>query len=150
MWGEVAFTAWAADIRDAATFDDEQRAALFFENWWCYQILVDARNSAAAFLREYADAASDDQAAEHLLLAADFYEQEGRLLGAFYGTKDGFIGPWSGKGFEDWTGEVRRRELEAIAAAHELDRQAVAEIEAALAAMGALRESGAVIAEQGE
>ncbi|MHC4984857.1 MAG: hypothetical protein ACYTFO_01745, partial [Planctomycetota bacterium] len=145
LWGEVAFTAWAADIRDAATFDDEQQAALFFENWWCYQILVDARNSAAVFLREYADAAENDQAAAHLRTAADLYEQEGRLLGAFYGTRDGFIGPWSGKGFEDWTDEMRQRELEAITAAHELDRQAIAQIEAALTAMGETAPDAATI-----
>ena len=136
LWGEIAFTAWAADIRNAMTFDQQQRAALFFENWWCFQILVDARNSAAVFLREYADAAENDQAAEHLRKAADLYEQEGRLLGAFYGTKDGFIGPWSGKGIDDWSDDMRQREVEAITAAHDLDRQAIAELEAVLTAMG--------------
>jgi len=136
LWGEIAFTAWEADIRNAMTFDEQQQAALFFEHWWCFQTLVDARNSAAVFLREYADAAENDQAAAHLLKAADLYQQEGQLLGAFYGTKDGFIGPWSGKGLGDWSDEMRQRELKAIAAAHELDRQAIAEIEAALAAMG--------------
>ena len=135
LWGEIAFTAWAADVRDAMTFDEEQHGPLFFANWWCFEILVDARNSAAVFLREYADAADDNEAAEHLRKAADLYEQEGRLLGAFYGTKDGFIGPWSGMGFEDWTDEVRQREVATIAAAHELEIQAIVEIEAALALM---------------
>ncbi|KKO11392.1 hypothetical protein LCGC14_0018730 [marine sediment metagenome] len=135
LWGDVAYTAWAADIRKAATFDDEQQGPLFFANWWCFGILVDARNTAAVFLREYADAAGDDQAATHIRKAADLYQQEGQLLGAFYGTKDAFIGPWSGKSAEDWTDEVRQREFAAIAQAHSLDRQAIAELEAALAAM---------------
>ena len=131
----MAYTAWATDIRNAATFDDEQQGPLFFANWWCFEILVDARNSAAVFLREYADAAGDDQAATHIRTAADLYQQEGQLLGAFYGTKDAFMAPWSGKGLKDWTDEVRQRELAAIAQAHDLDRQAIAELEAALAAM---------------
>ncbi|MHC4561400.1 MAG: hypothetical protein ACYS8X_01355 [Planctomycetota bacterium] len=135
LWGDVAFTAWAADIRDATTFDEDKQGPLFFANWWCFEILVDARNSASAFLREYADAANNRQAEAHLRKAADLYQQEGQLLGAFYGTKDGFMGPWSGKGIDDWTDEVRQREHDAIAQAHALERQAIAEIEAALVAM---------------
>jgi len=135
LWGDQAFTAWAADVRDADTFTDEQRESLLFSNWWCFSVLAGARGSAVTFLREYADAAGSDKAAKHLAKAVTIYAEAGEMFGGAFGDQDAFLGPWTGKQLADWTDEVRQREIEIITKAHELDRQAIAEIEAALAAM---------------
>ena len=68
--------------------------------------------------------------------AAALYEKEAALLARSYDKKDVFIGPWTGKKFEDWTPAVRAREREILGEALGLEAKAVAEFEKALAAEG--------------
>jgi hypothetical protein len=49
------------------------------------------------------------------------------------GHKLAFLGPWSGKGIAQWSEEVRANERATLSTWRELETQAVAELEAALA-----------------
>ncbi len=135
-WGERALQAWREDVRRAGEFTEEQQKGLFFLNWWNFEAWQDARVRAAQFLKEEAEHLGP-AGREALLRAAGLYAQEGALLQGQIGKAEAFFGPWSGKGFEDWTAEVRGREQEMLARALELERQAIAALREALQAEGA-------------
>lgn len=134
-WGERALEAWRDDLRRAEEFTEEQRKGLFFANWWNFEAWQDARARASAFLKDEADHVGPE-AREALLQAAELYAQEAALLQAQLGRQEAFLGPWSGKGFADWTPAVREREQQILAEALGLEREAIVEIEKALGAAG--------------
>jgi hypothetical protein len=69
---------------------------------------------------------------EAVLRAAALYQQEAELVAPSFDGDTFFFGPWTGKGFADWTPEVRAREVEVLKQCRELEQQVVAEIESAL------------------
>ncbi len=131
-----ALQSWQKDLARAATLSEDQQKQLFFADWWNYEAFQDARTRAAAFLKDEAPNLGD-KGRDAVLRAAALYEQEGKLLVAQIEKPEGFLGPWSGKGFADWTPAVREREQQILAQALGLERQAIAEIEASLKAEGA-------------
>ena len=136
VWGELALQSWQKDLARAATLSEDQQKQLFFADWWNYEAFQDARTRAAAFLKDEAPNLGD-KGRDAVLRAAALYEQEGKLLVAQIQKPEGFLGPWSGKGFADWTPAVREREQQILAQALGLEQQAIAEIEASLKAEGA-------------
>ena len=71
-------------------------------SWWCFTALSDARGGAIRFLQDHAGS-FDGEARAAVLRAADVYAEENGMLGAVFGAKNAFLGPWSGKKFTDWT-----------------------------------------------
>ncbi|MGD8240380.1 MAG: hypothetical protein PVH68_17630, partial [Armatimonadota bacterium] len=135
-WGEVALKAWREDVRRAAEFTEEQRRGLFFVHWWNFEAWQDARTRAAAFLEDEADTLSPE-GRDAVLRAAELYAKEGALLQSQIGKAEAFLGPWTGKDFEDWTPAVREQEQEILSETLRLEREAIGALEEALAAEGA-------------
>jgi hypothetical protein len=42
------------------------------------------------------------------------------------------LGPWTGKKFEDWTPEIRKREVELLTEVQKMDKEAIDEIDKAV------------------
>ncbi len=118
-YGKYAFAKWADDIAHYDDYTQEEREKLHTVSCWNYCSLWDARMAAAAFLRENLDLAD-------LAPAADLYSREANLL---YATsverKEAFYGSWTGKSIADWTPEVRRREVELLNRACEIETEAI-------------------------
>jgi len=108
---------------------------MFHPQWWTFSTLADARAAAAKYVRQSANTLPAD-ARPALLRAADLYEQAAQLAGSIFGTRDAFLGPWSGKSFNDWNDDVRTREIELLTKLRELDGAAVHELDEALGAVG--------------
>jgi hypothetical protein len=135
LYGDDALATWSNDIAGAEKFTVEQRKSLFFVSWWCFTSLADARRQAASFCKSHADQ-FQGEGRKALVGAAAVYQKEAQMLGEVFGAKNAFLGPWSGKKFEDWTPGVRKREQEILARVRQLDAQAKAAIDEALAAEG--------------
>ncbi len=132
-YGAAGLRTWAGALADVTGLTDDQRRSLFFVSWWNESSLADARAAAVSFLRRHAaELPGDGQAA--LLRAADIYGHEGELFRQVFRDRTAFFSPGTGKAIADWTDAVRRRETEILAAAAELEAQAIAEIDKALAA----------------
>lgn len=124
--GKCAFRKWADDIARYEDYTPEERQTLHFVSWWNFCSLWDARWAAAEFLRQNLDIAD-------LAAAADLYRREATLLfQAASERKEAFHGPWSGKSIEDWTPEVRQREIELLNQACEMETKAMDLIAATL------------------
>ena len=133
-YGEAALEQWSNDLGRSDTLDEELRRKLFYLSWLNFNTVADARVTAASFLRDHANVANG-AAAKALQRAISLYDEENEMLGAMYGKKDGFLGPWSGKTYEDWTSEVRRRERDFLKNIANIDHAAITEIERALKAI---------------
>jgi hypothetical protein len=134
LYGPEALSQWRGDIGQAEEFPLEQRKSLFFVGWWCFDCLVDARRSAARFLNDHAGELGD-QARPALAQAAGAYAAlVQRASAEAFERRGAFLGPWSGKQFEDWTPQTRQREQDLLAEIEALDRQAAGAIDEALVA----------------
>jgi len=69
-----------------------------------------------------------------LIREAGIYGRESELFRQAFRDRAAFFSPGTGKTTTDWTDAVRQREAEILLAAAKLEDQAIAEIEAALAA----------------
>ena len=134
LYGSEALAKWSDDLALTDLKEDE-RGWLFFVSWWNFSSLADARVAAVRFLRE-SGALLSGQAEQSLAAAAEAYEREVSLLGSAFGSKDAFLGPWSGKTIADWTPEVRQHEREILMRAAEIETAAIGEMEKALASAG--------------
>ena len=132
-YGEAAFEHWRSDLQRADGLDEEDRRKLFFLSFLNFNTIADARATAVSFLEEHAGVLND-AAGEALERAATLYEEEGEMFGGVFGKKDAFLGPWSGKTFEDWTSDVRENERRALADTLKIERRAIAALENALRA----------------
>lgn len=132
----VGWAAWEAYVArlqilqqaDEETIKDDQMG-----NSWIYECLCQYRSAAAAYLCEIA-VAFDDQAAGHLLKAADLYAQMARkvLQDDDHCLLDIAPPPWHLKDGQTWTNEMRRAQIERLEAALPLEHQALQAIERAL------------------
>jgi len=135
LYGPDALRQWREDIAQAEQFSLAQRQKVFFVSWWCFDCLVDARRSAAAFLTDHLDLVPE-AARPHLARAADAYRQLVRLgTQECFEQRNVFLGLSSGKKREDWTPQVRRREQEVLFQVRALDSTAIGEIDKALSAL---------------
>jgi len=136
--GQRAWDDYLAKLRALQDGDEEARQGAMLGNSWIYECLAQYRAAAAHYLRDVAGEFSAESA-QHMLSAADLYERmSGQVL------QDGehcLISiaplPWSlGEG-ETWTDEMREEQIRRLEAALPLERQAIHEIESALAAVDA-------------
>jgi hypothetical protein len=134
FYGEAALRRWSDDLLRAQTLNEEDRKKLFFLTWLNFATIADARAAATSFLRAQAGTAGETVKAP-LERAAALYGEEGAFLGAVFGAKDAFLGPWSRKKFEDWTEEVRQRERGILDGVHAYEAKAVRSLEEALAVL---------------
>jgi hypothetical protein len=103
-------------------------------NSWIYTTLYEYRDNAAGYLRTITPEFKDD-AADHLRKAADLYERMAQKVLSDDGKRVLEIAPtpWFLKPGEKWTAATRKEERRRLEEAYPLERQAVAEIEQALA-----------------
>ena len=133
--GFKAFELLIEQLRRPDLFDDAaKRHTQMQANGHTYYSLIDARGCAVAYLREVAGE-FDADVGEHLLKAADHYEAEVAALMPKCSTE---IAPmaWMLEEGRSWDQPMRERQAAITERVLELDRQAIAEIEAALAALG--------------
>ncbi len=134
LFGDVAYAEWIENVRTSSTLSVADQKSLFEPSWWTFSVLADARANASKYLRSIAPLFEGDAKAA-IERAAGFYAQTAAKLGPAFGTKDAFLGPWTGKTIADWNDAVRAREVQILTEARKLDGQAIAEIEKALAAI---------------
>jgi hypothetical protein len=134
-YGDIALAKWREDLGLVDELSNKERELLFMVNWWCFDVLQDARCAAGTFLQDNADLL-EGESRDALKRAAAIYAQEGAYLGRCFCEKSAFFGPWSGKSISDWTPEVQQREQDVLAEARRLEADAIAEIEKALCAAG--------------
>ncbi len=102
-------------------------------NAWIFQNLVGARRSASVFLAEAANGVSD-AAAKHVKNAASLYDQEWSSTLVDEKSCCHTIAPYPHllKSGETWTAAQRHEQAQRLRAAIELEKKALAEIQAAL------------------
>ncbi|MCP4640433.1 MAG: hypothetical protein GY851_08375 [bacterium] len=136
LYGEQALRAWRDDLAQVDRFSVEERKSLFFVSWYCFASLADARRTAAPFLNDHARD-FDGDVASALGQAATLYGEEAAALGAVFGAGDAFLGPWTGKSLDEWTPEVREREVAVIEDILQREARAIDAVDQAVAALEA-------------
>jgi hypothetical protein len=131
LYGDDAFQTWIDDIRNADNFTLEQRKKLFFVSWWVFDSLWDARRQASDFLNDNSRLLGEE-AEPSINRAAEYYRNAAGLMNDALQSKVLFLGPWTGKKFEDWTPEIRKGEADLLDRIWALDKKAVKEIDSAL------------------
>jgi hypothetical protein len=122
QFGVGAYESWIAAL------EENREGVSLHGNAFSYSQLLTSRNAAAEYLRGIA-AQVDEAAAAHLQTAASHYERVSQRLSV---GRDCVEHPWE----ENWTPENRATEARLLRASLVDERQAVAEIEAALAGLG--------------
>ncbi len=137
--GSAAYQAWGRDLRDDARFADLNAKALADQqhhNAYIYFCLIDARTAAVTYLRSVGPLLGG-QASVHAARAADLYQKLlDEVLTRPCPTEIAPM-PWMLKPGQTWTPDLRRRQADKLDAALALDRQAIAELEQAVAASDA-------------
>ena len=133
----VGFAAWDAyleRLRFLQTADEDIQKGDMLGNSWIYECLAQYRGAAAQYLRDIAGEFAP-QVGEHLLKAASLYERMSSQV--LQDEEHCMITiaplPWSLQEGESWTGEMRAQEIRRLEAALSLEREALQEIEHALA-----------------
>ncbi len=126
-YGDAALAAWQRDIRRFDTLPEDTQKTLVGLDRWCFTALLDARRSAARFLKDWATLL-DGEPREALLRASGLYEQEGKALEPRLAGKRGR------RGAAEWPAEARDADAGALAEARRLEGEAIKEMEKALAA----------------
>lgn len=131
LFGKSAYAGWIDALSRAGGFDEADRKILFQVNWWTFSALIDARAAAANYLRAVMGILPES-ASQALKAAADIYDQAVRQMGDIFQKQELFTGPWTGKTFNDWTGELRLHEQKQLHELLALDEQAIGHIAQAL------------------
>jgi hypothetical protein len=127
--GFKAYELWIAQLQDETRFkaaneaDAKKLQKSMLANAYCFRCLIDARASAARYLRNNARDVSP-QAAIHLLNAARLYEGVALRLGR---RRDLAPAPWEKKPAE-WTHQMRSEEASLLHQALTAEREAIAEL----------------------
>lgn len=135
----VGFRAWEAYGQRLETLDqadDKARDEAMLGNAWIYECLAQYRGVAGRYLRGVAGA-FDAEAADHLLRAADLY---GKMSDEVLRDAENCVvtvAPyaWALKEGETWTSDMRQAQIRRMDEAVSLEREAIQEIEQALAAI---------------
>jgi hypothetical protein len=133
-YGSAAYRRWIGDLERASSLTEEQRAKLFFANSWTYSSLhMNRSEHAARYLRENAGH-MPEAARPPLEAAAQRYDRMRERLGKWdpASPKFGYV---KQKKIDTWTDEVRKEEMALLRSLHELDMQAMGDIERALGAV---------------
>jgi hypothetical protein len=136
--GFHAWDLWISQLRDPKRFAAMDPGALstaMLANGQIYYSLVDARFSAAVFLRSIAGE-FDAEATGHLRAAADIYETLAKKHLCQRSPTAVAPMPFMLKKDQTWTQDMRNAQADILAAALALEHQALAEMEAALATAG--------------
>jgi len=148
--GFAAWDKWIAELKDFAKPQRETKQALAKQNRphsdadvlsslcignaWCFESLIEARRAAATYLRSIDDEVGKD-GAKHLQQAAEHYDA---LVGVLTKERPTDVAPypWMLKGEQKWTAAMRRQQATSLGQALAFEKQAIAEIEKALAEEG--------------
>ncbi len=133
--GLNAFELWIKGLRDfeaVEALEGDAASANMLGSAHTYYCLIDARAAAAVFLKEMAPA-FEGKARKHLEKAAALYDEMVSKVLAPDSTEIAPM-PWWLKEGEKWTRETRERQAKVLEKALKLERKALKEIEAALAA----------------
>lgn len=136
----LGFKAWEnylEKLRVLEQADEKTREGSMQGNAWIYECLAQFRGAASWYLRDVAGE-FDAPVAEHLRKAADLY---GKMSDEVLRDKDHCvvtIAPylWALKDGKVWTPEMRKEQVRRLEAALPLEREALQEIEKALALAG--------------
>ncbi len=131
--GFAAYKVWIADLLNESRYenqDSELVAGTMLGNGHCYYSLVDARASAAIYLRSIAPEFEKDIAV-HLAKAAGLYQQIFEVLTKRCPTEIAPIPGMLKKG-QSWTQDMRRFQADLLTEAAGVEREAIAEIGKAL------------------
>ena len=134
--GWKAYEAWIAQLKDANAFVElsaEDLKGRQFGNAYIYYCLVDARTRAAGYLKSV-QAQFTGEPPAHLAKAAELYGQITQRLSNPCPTE---IAPMPGmmKEAQRWTQDMRNRQAKILEECRSLEKQAISEIEKALALM---------------
>jgi len=132
--GFAAYDRWIAALRDPAFVEsaDTGPEAVVLGNAHIYYCLVDARRCAAGYLRNSTTKLLPEIAGP-LRAIAELYDRMARVLDGGWAHVPW---PWQLKALSEWSAERRRGQATALSAALELEREAVAELDKALALLG--------------
>ncbi len=133
----LGFCAWEQYIGNLTALDQADevvRKGSMQGNAWIYECLCAGRKVAATYLREIADDFAPE-VTDHLLAAAERYDYmiAGALCTDGKSSKDIAPYPRMLKDGETWRDEVRRAQIHRLQKAYPLERQAIAELEKAVA-----------------
>ena len=132
IYGDAAMARWIDDLSLAETFSDSVPPGLFSVNGFAFRTLVDARETAAAFLRNSATLV-DGAGRGHIEQAAEIYARQSEMLAPAFASNEIFLDHCT-SGVSAWTTDTRRREQEILRESRSLDNAAIAEIDKVLAA----------------
>ncbi|MEW6360236.1 MAG: hypothetical protein AB1696_28140 [Planctomycetota bacterium] len=136
----LGFRAWEGYIQKLKALeqaDEKTRKDAMQGNAWIYECLAQYRGAASWYLRDVAGE-FNAPAAEHLRRAADLY---GKMSDEVLRDKEHCVVtiapyPWALKDGKVWTTEMRKKQIRRLEAALPLEREALQEIEKALALAG--------------
>jgi hypothetical protein len=136
LYGKAAYVEWADDLAASSSLSEEEQRTLFFASWWNFANLYEARRSAMRFLY-MSSRRSEPPATYTLMRTANKYGEAAELLGWHKSVeKRTFLGPWSQKGFEDWSTQIRMREAGVLRDAMRLEEEAIEQMAKSLNMMG--------------
>ncbi len=131
LYGEVALKAWIADLQAFDGLSVEDRQGLSALDPWVYTQMWDARKAAAQFLNDWA-CVTDGAAHDALGRAEAFYRQEVEALEPLLAAKREAVGGQDE--VAEWPAADREAEIAALTRALGFERDAITELEQALAA----------------
>jgi hypothetical protein len=136
LCGFAAWREWIAGLRDEARHTRyptrESEIVALRANSWCYRSLIDARRSAAAYLREQASPETPELASALERAAAAYDALVERLRSALP-----HVPGFGNEATTPWTPDGRRAQADAMEAGAELERGALAELRSALTLLDA-------------
>jgi hypothetical protein len=129
--GFAAYERWISELIDETIVagSNPEGEALILGNAHIYYCLVDARRCASAYL-EGTQGEFSDELTRHLLGAAALYREIAAKLDTGW---DNVPWPWKLRSVSDWTMQHRRNQASLLADVLVLERQAVIELENAVA-----------------
>jgi len=131
--GFNAWDKWFEKLGALEEMDDKTRNGSMLGNSWIYECLTAYRAAAAEYLHAVAGE-FEPEPAEHLKRAAGLYgKMSGEVLAGDTCLLDIAPLPWSLKEGQTWTSEMRQDQMRRLQEALPLEREAVEEIEKALA-----------------
>ena len=125
--GEAAINRWIADLNEWEGMNSKHRVERFHPHWWTFSCLYDARLAATEFFKSEISK-RDPVESSRLNSIAEVYQEQVRLLGRTFAKKDVFLGPWTGRKFEDWDSQVRKDEAVVLCEFLELEKKAIGRV----------------------
>jgi hypothetical protein len=142
LYGSAAYDAWIEALGRFDTLSADEAKQLAHTNGWAGICgLADARVAGAAFLREH-KALAPDEVAGHMQRAAESCTAAFTTLFPAHRNEKLFRMPWE-RPVAEWTAEQRAREIDVLKQVRAHDERTIAELEHALAALNAGKESPA-------